>query len=72
MRAWQKAGIWHKLQHVLLNKLRGADKLGFARVITDGSSVGAVHGDKNWTEPILSPDGAQQAPSPHRRGGFHG
>lgn len=64
VRAWQKAGIWRELHRVLLDKLRGANKLDFARVIADGSSVRAVHGGKNGTEPNLSPDGGQQAPSP--------
>jgi transposase len=27
LRAWQKAGVWRKLHRVLLDKLRGADKL---------------------------------------------
>ena len=54
LRAWQKAGVWRKLHRVLLDKLRGADKLDFSRVIADSSSVRAVHGGKkvDRTQPI--------------------
>jgi transposase len=44
--AWQKAGVWQALHRVLLDKLRGADKLDFSRVVADSSSVRAVHGGK--------------------------
>ena len=37
VRAWQKAGVWRKLHRVLLDKLRGADKLDFSRVVADSS-----------------------------------
>ncbi|HJV87624.1 MAG TPA: IS5 family transposase [Noviherbaspirillum sp.] len=43
---WQKAGVWEKLHHILLAKLRNADRLDFSRVIADSSSVRAVHGGK--------------------------
>lgn len=43
---WQQAGVWDKLHRVLLNKLRGAHRLDFSRVIADSSSVRAVHGGK--------------------------
>jgi transposase len=46
LRAWQKAGVWRKLHRVLLDKLRGADKLDFSRVVADSSSVRAIHGGK--------------------------
>jgi transposase len=39
VRAWQKAGVWRKLHHVLLDKRRCADKLDFSRVVADSSSV---------------------------------
>lgn len=54
VRAWQKAGVWRKLHRVLLDKLRGADKLDFSRVVADSSSVRAVHGGKKLdrTQPI--------------------
>jgi hypothetical protein len=39
------------LHHLLLAKLRHADRLDFSRVIADSSSVRAVHGGKNWAQP---------------------
>lgn len=41
---WQQAGVWERLHRILLNKLRGADRIDFSRVIPDSSSVRAVHG----------------------------
>jgi transposase len=45
-RDWQKAGVWDKLHDVLLVKLCNAERLYFARVIADSSSVRAVSGEK--------------------------
>jgi transposase len=50
-RDWQEAGVWERLHRILLAKLRGAGRLDFSRVIADSSSVRAVHGEKNWSEP---------------------
>ena len=52
--AWLKAGVWRELHRVLLDKLRGADKLDFSRVVADSSSVRAEHGGKkvDRTQPI--------------------
>jgi transposase len=55
VRVWQKPGVWRKLHRVLLDKLRGADKLDFSRVVAGSSSVRAVHGEKKRTEPNRSP-----------------
>ena len=55
LRDWQQAGVWDRLHRVLLAKLRQADKIDFARAVADSSSVRAVHGGKNWTEPNRSP-----------------
>ena len=54
LRDWQQAGVWDRLHRVLLAKLRGADKLDFARAVADSSSVRAVHGGKKLdrTQPI--------------------
>lgn len=41
---WQGAGVWGRLQHVLVQKLEAADKTDWARGIIDSSSVRAVHG----------------------------
>jgi transposase len=63
---WQKAGIWDKIHRILLNHLRGKDKLDFSRAVVDSASVRAVFGgrkrarmqriDGNWGRNItLSP-----------------
>jgi transposase len=69
VRAWQKAGVWRKLHRVLLDKLRGADKLDFSRVVADSSSVRAVHGGKKLdrTQPIAVRRAASTTSSSTRR-----
>jgi transposase len=68
VRAWQKAGVWRKLHRVLLDKLRGADKLDFSRVVADSSSVRAVHGEKvDRTQPIAVRRAASTTSSSMRR-----
>lgn len=54
LHGWMRAGVWGKLHHLFLGKLRGAEKIDFSRVIVDSSSVRAVHGGKRrgparWT-----------------------
>jgi len=44
LRDWQKAGVWDKIHHTLLNKLRQAEQIDFSRAIVDSSSVRAVFG----------------------------
>ena len=44
LRDWQAAGVWDKLHHILLDRLRGADKLDFSRAVVDSASVRAVFG----------------------------
>jgi transposase len=51
---WRKAGVLEQLHRLLLDKLRGADRLDFSRIIVDSASVRAVHGGKKqapapWT-----------------------
>jgi len=66
LKEWQKAGIWDKIHHVLLNHLREKDKIDFSRAVVDSASVRAVFGgrkrarmqriDGNWARNItLSP-----------------
>ena len=43
---WMTAGVWPTLHRLLLDKLRGADEIDFARVIVDSASIRAVHGGK--------------------------
>jgi transposase len=44
LRAWQRAGVWRKLHHVLLNKLGEADQLNWSRAAIDAASVAAPGG----------------------------
>jgi transposase len=51
---WRRAGVWQALHRLLLDKLRGAEEINFARVVVDSASVRAVHGGKKrdrapWT-----------------------
>lgn len=51
---WRREGVWDRLHHLLLNKLREAELIDFTRVIVDSSSIRAVHGGKKrdpapWT-----------------------
>ncbi|GEC10794.1 hypothetical protein SSP24_84490 [Streptomyces spinoverrucosus] len=41
---WQEAGVWEKLQRVLLDRLRAADRLDFSRATVDASHVQAKRG----------------------------
>ena len=50
---WRRAGVWEQLHRLLLDKLRGADKINFSRVVVDSASVRAVHGGKKQA-PALS------------------
>jgi transposase len=47
---WRKAGVWEQLHRLLLDKLRGADRIDFSRVIVDSSSIRAVHGGKKQAQ----------------------
>jgi transposase len=60
LRQWQRAGVWDRLHRTLLDRLRGADKIDFSRVIADSSSIRAVHGGKKLdrTQPIAVRRGA--------------
>jgi transposase len=44
LRDWSAAGVWEKLVQVLLNKLRGAEKLDLSRSAVDSASVRAFGG----------------------------
>lgn len=46
LRDWQKAGVWDRIHQVLLNRLRGADKIDFSRAVVDSASVRAVFGGR--------------------------
>lgn len=42
LRDWQRAGVWDRLHHVMLNRLRAAEVLDLSRVIVDSSSIRAI------------------------------
>jgi transposase len=44
LRAWQEAGVWLKLLAVLLARLRGADKIDWARAAADATFARALGG----------------------------
>jgi transposase len=50
LRDWQKAGVWDKIHHILLNKLRKADKIDFSRAVVDSASVRAILGGKKQAQ----------------------
>jgi transposase len=44
LRDWQADGTWDRIHKVLLDRLRGADKIDWSRVLIDSSSVRAAYG----------------------------
>jgi transposase len=44
LRDWQDAGVWERVHLVLLDRLRGADRLDLSRAVVDSASVRAVFG----------------------------
>lgn len=44
LQEWQAAGVWDRLHHELLNRLREADLIDWSRATVDSSSVRAVGG----------------------------
>jgi transposase len=61
LRDWQEAGVWERVHQVLLERLRGADKLDLSSAVVDSSSVRAVFG---------RPRRAQTRPIAARRAAF--
>jgi transposase len=43
---WRRAGVWDRLHRLLLDRLRGADRIDFSRVVVDSSHVRALAGGK--------------------------
>ncbi len=56
LHAWQQAGVWKRVHHILLNRLRAADRIDWSRAVVDSASVRAVGG------------GAHTGPNPTDRG----
>ena len=44
LRAWQRAGVWRNLHHVLLNQLGQAEQIDWSRAAIDAASVAAPGG----------------------------
>jgi transposase len=44
LHAWQQAGVWKRVHHILLNRLRAADRIDWSRAVVDSASVRAVGG----------------------------
>src|SRR3569832_951554 len=44
LQEWQAAGVWDRLHHELVNRLRAADVIDWSRATVDSSSVRAVGG----------------------------
>jgi transposase len=61
LRDWQEAGVWERVHRVLLDRLRGADKLDLSRAVVDSASVRAVFGGP--TRGRTRPTGARRAAS---------
>src|SRR3954453_18218977 len=53
LRDWQRDGTWDQIHKVLLDKLRGADKIDWSRALIDSSFVRAAYGgDKTGPSPV--------------------
>jgi transposase len=44
LREWQRAGVWEKIHHLLLDRLRAADQIDFSRCAVDSGTIRAVGG----------------------------
>jgi transposase len=70
LHAWQEAGVWTRLHHVLLERLQAAGQIDWSRAVVDSSSIRAVGaGGKNRSQPHRSSASRQQAPSHRGRRG---
>jgi transposase len=61
LRDWQKAGVWEKLQRVLLDRLGRRNAINFRRAALDSASVAAKRGARRQARTRRT--GARQAPS---------
>ena len=57
MVAWQEAGVWSKLHHLLLSRLRGADRIDWSRAIVDSASLAwaCIVWSLNWVDDHTRP-----------------
>ena len=55
LRDWQRAGVWEALHRLLLERLRGADRIDWSRAAVDSSHVRALGaGEKKRPQPRRS------------------
>ena len=61
LRDWQRAGVWDRLQRVLLDRLGRHNAIDFSRAALDSASVAAKRGVRRPAR--TPPTGANRAPS---------
>jgi transposase len=61
LRDWQRAGVWDRLQRVLLDRLGRHNAIDFSRAALDSASVAARRGARRPAR--TRPTGARRAPS---------
>ena len=66
LRAWQQAGVWKRVHHILLNQLRVADQIDWSRAVVDSASVRAVGGGAHRSQSDRSGHTGQQTSCNHR------
>ena len=54
LNAWQQAGVWQQLHEVMLARLNQIDGIDWSRAVVDSSSVRAVLGRTNRSQPHRS------------------
>ena len=66
LREWQQAGVWERLQRVLLDRLGRRNAIHFRRAALDSASVAAKRGLGDRSQPDRPRQGGHQASHPHR------
>ena len=61
LRDWQRAGVWDRLQRVLLDRLGRRNAIDFSRAALDSASVAAKRGARRRVR--TRPTGASRAPN---------
>ena len=54
LRDWQKAGVWEKLHHIILQNMHYTKKVDWSRASIDGSVIQAKGGRTHRTQPRRS------------------
>src|ERR671933_2801844 len=62
LRDWERAGVWHRLHRVLLDRLGEADRIDWSRASLDSASVAAPGGREDGPEPDRSRQIGLEAP----------